>query len=298
MEIGVSMAILGDSIDVAQLAEKAESLGFESLWLPEHPIIPVNPTSKYPGTPDGSIPQYMSEMADPYIALARASAVTQNLKLGTGVSLIPERNPLVLAKEIASLDLFSGGRFILGVGTGWLREETEIMGGDFDHRWAQAKESVLAMKELWTKEEAEFHGRYYNFPPVKCYPKPVQKPHPPVLLGGSARNVFRRVVKWADGWIPTGVDLDGVSRGRQTLNRLAEAAGQDPATIQVTVFGQPADPAIMGQLRDIGVDRVIVRLPSTLDDRDGDDRDGDDRNGDDRNGSAFAELENMAGRVL
>lgn len=280
MDIGVSMAILSQSIDIAVLAKKAESLGFESLWLPEHPIMPVNPASKYAGTADGSIPPAMGEMADPYIALARASGVTHNLKLATGISLIPERNPLVLAKEIATLDLFSGGRFILGIGTGWLREETEVMGGDFDHRWTQARESIQAMKELWTKEEAEFHGKYYDFPPVKCYPKPVQKPHPPVLLGGSAKNVFKRVVAWGDGWLPIASDPEQIKAGRAALDELADAAGRDPKSIQITVFGVRADAETIQGFEAAGADRVIVRLPSTNDE------------------SCLAELEQMAAQAL
>ncbi|MCH8898370.1 MAG: LLM class F420-dependent oxidoreductase [Chloroflexi bacterium] len=280
MDIGVSMAILSQSIDIAVLAEKAESLGFESLWLPEHPIMPVNPASKYAGTADGSIPPAMGEMADPYIALARASGVTHDLKLATGISLIPERNPLVLAKEIATLDLFSGGRFILGIGTGWLREETEVMGGDFEHRWTQARESIQAMKELWTKEEAEFHGKYYDFPPVKCYPKPVQKPHPPVLLGGSAKNVFKRVVAWGDGWLPIASEPEQIKAGRAALDELADAAGRDPKSIQITVFGVRADAETIQGFEAAGADRVIVRLPSTSDE------------------SCLTELEQMAAQAL
>jgi len=280
MHIGVNMAILSHSVDVAELARQAESLGFESIWLPEHTILPVNTTSRYAGSADGSIPDYMSGMADPYIGLARASAVTHKLKLCTGISLIPERNPLVLAKEIATLDLFSGGRFILGIGTGWLREESEIMGGDFEHRWSQAREAVLVMKELWTKEEAEFHGRFYNFPPVKCYPKPAQKPHPPVILGGTAGNVFKRVVAWGDGWMPAGGSPEQLKRGRAVLDELAEAAGRDPSSIQVTAFGQPADPELVQGFEEAGADRVIVRLATT------------------RQGEAMEELERMAQRVI
>ena len=180
MDIGLKMSISTNSIDVAEIAAKAEALGFESIWLPEHPVMPVNPASKYPGSPDGSIPASMSDMGDPYIGLARASAVTNTIKLGTGITLIPERNPLVLAGAIASLDRFSGGRFLLGIGTGWLREETEIMGGDFDHRWTQARESIEVMRALWTQDTAEYHGRYYDFPPVQCNPKPAQEGGPPV----------------------------------------------------------------------------------------------------------------------
>ncbi len=146
MKIGVNMRLIDDSPDVAELARVAESLGFESIWLPEHPIMPVRTDARYGGTPDGTIPPDMAHMGDPFVGLARASAVTTNLKLGTGVCLVPERNPLLLAKEIATLDSLSGGRFIFGIGAGWLREETEIMGGDFAHRWGQTGESILAIK--------------------------------------------------------------------------------------------------------------------------------------------------------
>ena len=265
MEVGIFMALSSQAIDVAELARKAEAVGFESMWLPEHPIMPVHTNSRYHGTSDGSIPEYMTDMVDPYMALARASAVTQTIKLGTSITLIPERNPLLLAKQISSLDLFSGGRFILGVGAGWLREETEIMGGDFDHRWSQTRESVLVMKELWTKEEAEFHGSYFDFPPVKCYPKPVQKPHPPVFLGGAARNVFRRVVGWADGWLPAGPSVEQVKAGRAALDELADAAGRDPASIQITAFAVPSDKDLLAQFAEAGANRAIVMLPNTRD---------------------------------
>ena len=155
MDIGVSTAISSDSVDVAVLAKKAESLGFESFWLPEHTIVPVHTNTKYAGTADGSIPPSMADMGDPLIGLARASAVTEKIKLGTAISLVPEHNPLIQAKQIATLDRLSNGRFIFGIGAGWLAEETEIMGGDFEHRWGQTREAILAMKELWTKGEAE-----------------------------------------------------------------------------------------------------------------------------------------------
>lgn len=165
MDVGLTTGISTDSVDVAVLAQKAESLGFESFWLPEHTIVPVHTTSRYGGTADGSIPLSMSDSGDPLIGLARASAVTQHIKLGTAISLVPEHNPILQAKQIATLDRLSNGRFIFGIGAGWLQEETEIMGGDFEHRWGQSREAILAMKELWTQDEAEFHGKYYNFPP-------------------------------------------------------------------------------------------------------------------------------------
>lgn len=247
---------------MAELAKRVEAAGFESFWMPEHPVMPVHTTSKYRGTPDGSVPPYMYNMVDPYMALSRASAVTSTIKLGTSISLIPERNPLILAKVIATLDHYSNGRFILGVGAGWHREETTIMGGNFDHRWTQTRENIQAMKELWTKEQAEFHGTYVDFPPVYCDPKPVQKPNPPVLLGGGAPNLFRRIVGWADGWLPAGASVEQVKAGRATLDELADAAGRDPAGFQVTVFNVPGDRATLQQYAEAGADRVILSLPN------------------------------------
>jgi probable F420-dependent oxidoreductase len=222
----------------------------------------------------------MSDMADPFVALARASAVTTTLKLGTGICLVPERNPLLLAKEIATLDHFSNGRFLFGIGAGWLQEETEIMGGDFARRWSQTREAILVMKELWTKEEAEYHGTFYDFPPVRSFPKPSQQPHPPVLLGGSARNVFQRVVAWGDGWLPIRVTPEEVKMGRATLDALAASAGRDPSTIDITVFGQASDRDTLQRFAEAGASRAIVRLSTTVSD------------------AALTELERMAAQVL
>ena len=159
-----------------------------------------------------------AHFSEPYISLAMAAAVTSKIKLATGITLVPERNPLLLAKEISVLDLHSGGRFIFGIGAGWNREETTMKGGDFDHRWTQTREAVEALKELWTKDEAEYHGRYYDFPPVYSYPKPVQKPHPPVLLGGNAKNVLQRVARWGDGWLPNRATAGQIEESRKILD--------------------------------------------------------------------------------
>jgi probable F420-dependent oxidoreductase len=261
MNVGISVPLPAYHVDVGFMARKAEELGFESFWCAEHPFIPVNSASRFPGSPDGVIPESYSHFVDPFVALARASGTTQSIKLGTGIVLVPERHPLLLAKEISTLDLFSGGRFLFGIGAGWLREETQIMGGDFDHRWTQTRESVLAMKELWTKPAAEFHGKYYDFPPVKSFPKPLQKPHPPVLLGGGARNVLQRVVAWGDGWLPNRITPEGLRESRATLDRLAKDAGRDPSRITISVHGQPADRDLLRRLHDAGATRVIVRPP-------------------------------------
>ncbi|HEY7870884.1 MAG TPA: LLM class F420-dependent oxidoreductase, partial [Methylomirabilota bacterium] len=216
MNIGVSIPLPAYLVDPGAMARTAEQLGFESFWCAEHPFIPVQSASRFPGSEDGVIPEAYSHFVDPFVALARASGTTSRIKLATGIVLVPERHPLVLAKEVSTLDLFSGGRFLFGIGAGWLREETQIMGGDFDHRWTQTRESVLAMKELWTKTEAEFHGRYHSFPPVKSFPKPAQKPHPPVILGGLAPNVLQRIVAWGDGWLPNRITPEQVRESRAT----------------------------------------------------------------------------------
>ena len=262
MKVGENVAVNSDTGDIGAFAKKAEELGFQSLWMAEHPIIPVQTTSKYGGTPDGSIPESMSDMADPFISLAIASATTSKIMLGTSICLVPEHNPLVQAKQIAALDFHSGGRFIFGIGTGWLREETEIMGGDFDHRWTQAREAVEAMKEMWTKDEAEFHGHYYDFPKVRVFPKPVQKPHPPVFLGGAATNVFKRVVTYGDGWMPVRATPDSIRAGRASLEELAEAGGRYPKSIQILIYGASSRDEIK-QMEDAGADMATVRLAST-----------------------------------
>ena len=260
MDIGISTFLTDYSVDVATVARRIEELGFDSLWVPEHPIIPVNTASPWPGSADGVIPKVYADIVDPFVALARASGVTTTLKLATGIVLVPERHPILLAKEVATLDMYSGGRFFFGIGAGWNREESEILGGDFDHRWTQARESVLAMKELWTKVESEHHGKYYDFPPVYSFPRPAQRPHPPVLLGGMARNVFRRVVEYGDGWLPNRVSPEDVAKGRATLDELATAAGRDPASIQITVFGQQPDRDLVRRFEEAGADRVTIRL--------------------------------------
>ena len=258
MSVGTAVPLPAYTVDVAFIARKVEELGFDSLWCAEHPILPVHSESPFPGT-GGAIPETYRHFTDPFIALARASAVTSKIKLGTGITLVPERNPLVLAKEIAALDRYSGGRFLFGIGTGWNREETTIMGGDFDHRWSQTRESIEAMKELWTKDEAEYHGQFYNFPPVYCYPKPVQKPHPPVIVGGHAPNVLQRIVRMADGWLPNRAGPAEIESSRKILDTLAEESGRDPSAISISVYGQPPDRELIQSFLNAGADRVVVR---------------------------------------
>ena len=258
MNIGTSVPLPAYTIDPAFMAKKAEDLGFESIWYAEHAAVPVHSDSPFPAT-GGEIPWTYSHFTDPYIALARASGVTTKIKLGTGITLVPERNPLLLAKEIATLDRYSGGRFLFGIGTGWLKEETEMMGGDFEHRWTQTREAIEVMKELWTKEEAEYHGRYFDFPLVRSYPKPAQKPYPPIILGGMAKNVLRRVVTHADGWLPNRVTPSEVEESRKKLDAMAAEAGRDPKSITISVYGQLPERDIVHSLLNAGADRVVVR---------------------------------------
>jgi len=263
MKIGVFSFATDASADPAVLAKRAEELGFASFWVPEHPIIPIKTTSPYPGSGDGIIPDPYSRIMDPFVALARASATTSKIQLGTGICLIPERNPLLLAKEVATLDFLSGGRFLFGIGAGWLKEETEIMGGDFAHRWTQTKDAIMAMKELWSKDGAEYHGKYYSFPKVRSFPKPMQKPHPPVFMGGSSEHVFRRVVEWGDGWMPVRFKKDELREGRATLDELAKKAGRDPRSIQVLAFGSAGRFRTKEELRELeqaGVDHTTIWL--------------------------------------
>lgn len=258
MSVGISVALPAYTIDPAYMAKRAEELGFESIWYAEHPAVPIHSESPFPST-GGEIPWTYSHFTDPYIALARASAVTTEIKLGTGITLLPERNPLLLAKEISVLDLYSGGRFLFGIGTGWLKEETELMGGNFARRWTQTREAIEVMKLLWTQDEAEFHGEFFDFPPVRSYPKPMQTPHPPVILGGMAKNVLRRVVEHADGWLPNRVTPAEVERSRRELDTMALEAGRDPETIAISVYGQEPDGALVKSLLDAGATRVVVR---------------------------------------
>jgi probable F420-dependent oxidoreductase len=258
MLIGLSMPLPAYTIDPAFMARNAERLGFDSIWYAEHPAVPVESASPFPST-GGAIPWTYSHFTDPYIALARASAVTTRLKLGTGITLVPQRNPLLLAKEIAALDLHSGGRFIFGIGTGWLKEEVEMFGGNFARRWTQTREALDVMKALWTQDAAEFHGEFFNFPPVRSYPKPAQKPHPPIVIGGSAKDVLKRIVAHADGWLPNRVTPADLEKARKELNRLAVAAGRKPESITISVYGQEPKKEIVRPLFAAGADRVVVR---------------------------------------
>jgi probable F420-dependent oxidoreductase len=239
MDVGLMHLSPSSKADPAIVARHAETLGFESYWVGDHTIIPVESSVRYPGARPGQAePDALWQLPDPLVALARAAAVTSRIKLATGILLVPERNPILTAKQIATLDDASGGRFLFGIGAGWNPEESTILGGDFPHRWSQAKEFVAAMKVLWTEDLSEYHGKYVDFPPVKCFPKPAQKPHPPILIGSiNNPKALQRVVDWGDGWVPVLNDVGEFAEGVRYIKAKAKEAGRDPAAIDFTAFG-------------------------------------------------------------
>jgi probable F420-dependent oxidoreductase len=246
-------------IDVSELARALEERGFESLFVCEHTHIPVNHRAPYPG--GGELPRRYSHTHDPFVALSFAAATTRKLTLGTGVALVPQRDPIVTAKSVASLDQLSGGRFIFAIGGGWNLEEMENHGARYDTRFKLLRERVLAMKALWTQEQAEFHGEVVNFDPVWIHPKPRQKPHPPVLLGGATDHTVRRVVEFCDGWFPFMHAGWEPKSAAARLRRAALVAGRDPATFSITVFNAPADAAALAAYREAGIARVLLDVP-------------------------------------
>lgn len=239
MEIGVFFTAGDGAVDVADVARAAEALGFRSLWVGEHVVMPARYERVYPGSADGEAPDFAALIASPIVTLARAAAVTERLRVGTGVCLLPLREPISLAKDIATLDRDSGGRFLFGVGAGWMREETEILGGDFDRRWRQIADQIEAMKKLWREEVAFHDGPYVSFPPVRLHPKPAQRPHPPILLGGASPKIFGRIVRWADGWIPGVASPEAFRADRAKLVAAAQAAGRNPDELVQVAFGLP-----------------------------------------------------------
>ncbi|MFL6278260.1 MAG: LLM class F420-dependent oxidoreductase [Blastocatellia bacterium] len=241
------------------LARELEARGFESLWVPEHTHIPASRRTPYPGGTD--LPKEYWHTYDPFVALTAAASVTTKLKVATGICLIIERDPITTAKEVASLDRLSNGRFIFGIGAGWNAEEMENHGTAYKTRFSLLRERVLAMKEIWTKEEAEFHGRFVNFDPVWSYPKPVQKPHPPIFMGGFASKTFDYVAEFCDGWMPIGYRLEGLAEKIAELRRRAEEADRDPQAISITIFGAKPEREALDQLEAIGVERAILMLP-------------------------------------
>ena len=256
MQFGIAIFGTDRSIDVGELSREVEARGFESLWLPEHTHIPASRETPYPS--GGELPEYYRRILDPFVALTAAAAVTTRLKLGFGVLLLIERDPIVTAKAVASLDHFSGGRVILGVGGGWNLEEMRNHGTDPGRRFRLLRERVEAMREIWSKEAAEYHGELVDFDPIWSWPKPVQE-RLPVLIGGNAENTLKRVVAYGDGWIPNG-------RRAQLLemipefHRLCEESGR--GRLPVTVYGSRRTPEAVEESRSLGIDRLVFWMPS------------------------------------
>jgi probable F420-dependent oxidoreductase len=259
VKIGVFIYNTDDGADPLEVARSAEALGFESIFCPDHSHVPASRLSPYPDPPYGELPREYYRMRDPFVTLSGIATVTTKLKLGTGICLVVERDPISLAKTVASLDLMSGGRVLLGVGAGWNREEMENHGTNPKTRMALLKERVQAMKTIWTNEQAEFHGRFVNFDQIFAWPKPVQKPHPPVIVGGMGPSVLRRVVEFGDGWFPGHQkDLDALHGRIRELQTLGAAAGRGP--IPVTIIS--GKPQFARRYAEMGIERCVCGLPS------------------------------------
>jgi probable F420-dependent oxidoreductase len=259
MLFGVQMFPTHYAIRPDVLAREAEARGFESVWFPEHTHIPTSRRSPWPGGP--VLPKEYSHTHDLFVSLTAAAAVTTRIKVASGICLLVERDPIVTAKEVASLDFLSGGRVLFGIGAGWNAEEMEHHGTAFRTRWKLLKERVLAMKKIWTEEEASYEGEFVRFDPIWSWPKPVQHPHPPVILGAHGPKALARVVDYCEGWIPIGVRAGDLTGEIATLRRLATEKGRDPASISVNVYGTPADADQLERLRDAAVTRAIFALP-------------------------------------
>lgn len=260
MHIGLCIFATDYAIRIDELAKATEERGFESLWVTEHTHIPTSRRTPWPG--GGELPREYSHTFDPFASLMAAAAATEKLKIGTGVCLIIERDTIITAKSVASLDVLSDGRFLFGIGAGWNAEEMENHGTVFESRFKRLEEQVLAMKEIWAKDEAEFHGEFVHFDPIWSWPKPLQKPHPPILLGGAGPKTLQRVVDFCDGWIPLGFSVDAILSGAANLRGLAEKAGRDVNTVSISVFGASPDRSSLDRYAQGGIERAILRVPS------------------------------------
>ncbi len=260
MQVGFVMTATAQSGPLPTLAQRAEDIGLDSLWIPEHPIIPRGELTPYPF--GGPLPEHYGRWVDPFIALTVAAAATRRIKLATGICLLPEREPIVTAKAVASLDYYSGGRVILGIGAGWLREETEVMGANFATRWQRMRECAEAMRALWTEESPSYDGKQIRFPAVRCEPKPVQPGGPPFLLGGHGEKSLQRIARHYDGWCPLAQDPETYRAEADELRALTRQAGRDPSRIQFSPFVDPEGGRISTETLKAyaaaGVDRIVM----------------------------------------
>src|SRR5271157_5297682 len=261
MEFGAGIFFTDYSISPADLAVALEERGLDVLWAPEHSHIPASRRTPTPG--GGELAKRYYDVMDPFVTLSAAAAATRRLKLATGVCLVIQRDTIQTAKQVASLDQISGGRFLFGIGGGWNAEEMEDHGTVFATRFKRMREQIEAMKEIWTKEKPEYHGEIVDFPSMMTRPKPVQKPHPPIIVGGAFRYAARRAIRYGDGIIPQ-ASTAGSGEAEEFLprfRRMAEEAGRDPRSLSVTLGGAPEDPDQLKRYRDLGVARMNVRLP-------------------------------------
>jgi probable F420-dependent oxidoreductase len=260
MHIGVDIFLTDYSINPIELGAALEQRGFESVWLPEHSHIPLSRHSPWPG--GGDLPKRYYDTLDPLVVLGAMSAVTTKLKLATGICLVVQRDPIHLAKEAATIDRLSGGRLILGVGGGWNAEEMADHGTEFGSRFKLMRERIEAMRAIWTQSKPEYHGEFVDFPPMMQWPKPVQKPHPPIIVGGGFPHGARRAAQYGDGWMPLGARGWDVAQTLPKFAAMVREAGRDPAELELTVFGVRPDADEIARMRDAGVGRVTLSLPS------------------------------------
>ncbi len=258
VKFAVSMFPTDYAIQPIELAQAAEARNFESLWFPEHTHIPASRKTPFPGGTE--LPKEYWHTHDPFVALGAAAAATKKLRLGTGVCLVIERDPIVLAKEIASLDMISGGRVELGIGAGWNVEEMENHGAQFKKRWKIVREKILAIRQIWTKEAAEFHGEFVNFDPIWSFPKPVQPGGPPILLGSQSKRSFERVAEYCDGWMPINFPRADFAGGIKQLRDAEKAGGRKK--LGISLFGSSSKEDEIKRLADLGFDRLIFSLPA------------------------------------
>ena len=260
MKLGITMFATDQAMNLVDLARAAEERGFHSLYLPEHTHIPASRRTP-PPTGDEVLPEEYRRTLDPFVALAAAASLTSRIVLGTGICLIAQRDPIVLAKEAATLDLYSGGRLVLGIGFGWNREEMAHHGVEFRTRREMVREKMLAVKRLWTEDAASYEGEFVRFEASWSWPKPVQKPYPPVLIGGAAGpKLFAHIAEYGDGWIPIGGA--GIAKALPELHAAFENAGRDPAEARVVPFGTLPNRDKLDYYQSLGIDEVVLRLPS------------------------------------